>query len=234
MLKWTFLHTSAHTVVGYNYNIKWGSMAAFGFSLLPHCLPLLSAETVTTAEAFYLHLKICSTPTLCADAFISVHVSVCAVCVYVCVCIFRVTERVGVGNQERGYISLLHNEPLLRCGDKRKNKKDVSHLWHIYLDRGLTQSHSLPCWDILVRELQDTKWRPPSTTDISMNGIKACAITAVEHCWHFLSALKTHLNLSLNWVWGASSKISHFTFSCLFSALNLNDHFWGWSAAHKW
>lgn len=62
---------------------KYGSLE---FSVLPHSLPFLSAETITTAEAFYLHLKICSTPTLCADAFINVHVSLC-VRVHLCVCV---------------------------------------------------------------------------------------------------------------------------------------------------
>lgn len=158
---------------------------------------------------------------------------VLCVCVHacVCVCIFRVTECVGDSNQEQGYISLLHNEPLLLSGYKRKNKNDVSHLWNIYLDRGLTQSHSLPYWDICVREMWDIKWCPQSKTFIGMNGIKACPITAIEHCWHFHSALKTHLNLCVNW--GASSEISHFTFSRLLSALNFNDHFWGYSAAYE-
>lgn len=177
-------------------------------SIWVHSAPTLSAylvsrETITTAEAFYLHLQICSTPTLCTDAFINVHVSVCLcvcvlVCVYMCTFIFRLTERVGVGNQERSYISLLHNKPLLWSGDKRKNIKDVSHYWHIYLDRGLTQSHSLPCWDISVRELWDTEWCPQSKIQSTMNGIKARAITAIECCWHFPSAQRTHSHCELS------------------------------------
>lgn len=114
-------------------------------------------------------------------------------CVCVCVCVFRVTERVGVCNQERGYISLLHNEPLLCSGDKRKNKKDVSHLWHIYLDRCLTQSHSLPCWDILVRQMT-------SSIQNSVNGINTHPITAVEHFSAGIFLLPWELILTFLWI----------------------------------
>lgn len=145
------------------------------------------------------------------------------VCLLEWVCIFRVTERVGVGNRERSYISLLHNELLLRSADKRKNKKDVSHLWHIYLDRRLTQSCLLPCWDILVREQWDTKWRAQSKTAISLKAIEQPSNTA--------SIFPVPRELISTFLWIESEKrqsqISHSTFSRLFSALNLNDHFWG-------
>lgn len=206
-------------------------MAGSWFSVLPHCLPLPSAESQQQQQ------KLLSAPANLLDAYTQYrcfHKCPC-VCVYmcvsvtVCVCIFRVTERVGVDNQERSYISLLHNEPLLWSGYKRKNKKVVSHLWHIYLDRGLTQSHSLPCWDILVTELWGTKWCP----QCSLNGFKACPITAIALCWHFPSALRTHLYFFLNWVWRASDEISHFISSCLRAALNVNDQLWGQTAAHE-
>ncbi len=98
------------------------------------CAPTLSVFPVSrdnnNRRSFYLYLKICCTPTLCAYAFINVHVSVCMyfcvyVCVLLCVCIFRETERVGVDNQEQGYISLLHNEPLLCSGDMMSPTSDT-------------------------------------------------------------------------------------------------------------
>ena len=108
-----------------------------------------------------------------------------SMCLYrVCVCIFRVTERVGGCNREATFACCITS---LSSGDKRKNKKDVSHLWHIYLDRTLTQSHSLPRWYILIRGLWDTKRCPQSTTVIGMNGIKTRPITAVQPWQYFPS-----------------------------------------------